>query len=139
MAQEGTNLIPGHTEMPRLEDTIHSHPCRAVAGTLSLVGNKWSVLVVMLLSEKPRRFNELKRLIGNVSQRMLTLTLRELEREGLVTRTMFSTISPRVDYALTDLGHSLKEPVTALGLWAIQNQSALAEARREFDARKAAE
>jgi DNA-binding HxlR family transcriptional regulator len=106
-----------------------------VAGTLSLVGNKWSVLVIMLLSEKPRRFNELKRSIGDVSQRMLTLTLRELEREGLVTRTVFPTIPPRVDYALTDLGHSLKEPVTALGLWAIQNQPALAEARRRFDAR----
>ncbi len=138
MAQEGTNLIPGHTEVPSLEVTLHSHPCRAVAGTLSLVGNKWSVLVVMLLSDRPRRFNELKRSIGDVSQRMLTLTLRELEREGLVTRTMFPTIPPRVDYALTELGHSLKEPVTALGLWAIQNQPALAAARHRFDAKGAA-
>jgi DNA-binding HxlR family transcriptional regulator len=138
MAQEGTRLIPGHTEVPSLEVTLHSEPCRNVAGTLSIVGNKWTVLVIMLLSEKPRRFNELKRLIGDVSQRMLTLTLRELEREGLVTRTLFPTIPPRVDYALTDLGHSLKEPVTALGLWAIQNQPALAEARRRFDTREAA-
>ena len=138
MAQEGTKLIPGHTEVPSLEVTLHSEPCHAVAGTLSLIGNKWSVLVIMLLSEKPRRFNELKRSIGDVSQRMLTLTLRELEREGLVTRTMFPTIPPRVDYALTDLGRSLKEPVTALGLWAIQNQPALAEARCRFDARETA-
>ena len=138
MAQEGTRLIPGHTEVPSLEVTLHSEPCRHVAGTLSIVGNKWTVLVIMLLSETPRRFNELKRLIGDVSQRMLTLTLRELEREGLVTRTLFPTIPPRVDYALTDLGHSLKEPVTALGLWAIQNQPALAEARRRFDTREAA-
>ncbi len=134
MAQEGTNLIPGHTEGTTLEDRFHSHPCHAVAGTLSLVGNKWSVIIIMLLSEKPRRFNELKRSIGDVSQRMLTLTLRELEREGLVSRTVFPTIPPRVDYALTDLGLSLKEPVTALGLWAIQNQPELAAARRRFDA-----
>ena len=138
MAQEGTNLIPGHTEVPSLEVTLHSEPCHAVARTLSLIGNKWSVLVIMLLSERPRRFNELKRSIGDVSQRMLTLTLRELEREGLVSRTVFPTIPPRVDYALTVLGHSLNTPVTALGLWAVQNQPELADARQRFDAREAA-
>lgn len=139
MAQEGTKLIPGHNEGTGLEDLLHSQPCQAVAGTLSLVGNKWSVIIIMLLSERPRRFNELKRSIGDVSQRMLTLTLRELEREGLVSRTVFPTIPPRVDYALTDLGRSLKEPVNALGLWAIQNQSALAAARRRFDAARGAD
>jgi DNA-binding HxlR family transcriptional regulator len=133
MTQEGTKLIPAHTDVTSLEHTIHSQPCRAVAGTLSLIGNKWSVIIIMLLSERSRRFNELKRLIGGISQRMLTLTLRELEREGLVTRTPFPTIPPRVDYALTELGHSLKEPVVALGLWAIQKQPALEAARRRFD------
>ena len=137
MAQEGTALIPGHTEVTGLADLLHSQPCRAMAATLSLIGNKWSVLVIMLLSEKPRRFNELKRLIGGVSQRMLPLTLRELAREGLVTRTVFPTIPPRVDYALTDLGHSLKAPVTDLGLWAIHNQPELTVARQRFDARNA--
>ena len=116
---------------------IHSQPCRQVAGTLSLVGDKWSVLVIMLLSEGPCRFNELKRLIGGISQRMLTFTLRGLEREGMVTRTVFPTIPPRVDYELTDLGRSLQEPVKALGIWAIQNQPALDAARRSFDARNA--
>ncbi|HVG49635.1 MAG TPA: helix-turn-helix domain-containing protein [Rubellimicrobium sp.] len=113
---------------------IHSQPCRQVAGTLSLVGDKWSVLVIMLLSEGPCRFNELKRLIGGISQRMLTFTLRGLEREGLVTRTVFPTIPPRVEYELTDLGHSLRDPVMALGLWAIRNQPVLEAARRRFDA-----
>jgi DNA-binding HxlR family transcriptional regulator len=135
MAQEGTKLIPGHTEGTTLEQMFHEHSCQAVASTLSLVGNKWSVLVIMLLSEKPRRFNELRRSIGDISQRMLTLTLRELEREGLVSRTVFPTIPPRVDYALTDLGRSLQEPVNALGLWSIRNQQELAASRRRFDAR----
>lgn len=138
MAQEGTKLIPGHTEVTSMEDVVHSQPCYAVAGTLSLIGNKWSVIIIMFLSEKPRRFNELKRLIGGISQRMLTLTLRELEREGLVTRTVFPTIPPRVDYALTDLGHSLKEPVITLGLWAIQKQPELEQARCRFDAQEQA-
>ena len=135
MAQEGTDLILDRDADSGLEVLLHSQPCQATSTTLSLIGNKWSVLIIMLLSERPRRFNELKRIIGGVSQRMLTLTLRELEREGLVTRTVFPTIPPRVDYALTDLGRSLKEPVTALGLWAIHNQPALEAARRQFDAR----
>lgn len=138
MTQEGTSLIPGPAEAPSLEEVLHSQPCQAVAGTLSLIGNKWSVTIIMLLSEGPRRFNELKRSIGGISQRMLTLTLRELEREGVVSRTAFPTIPPRVEYALTDLGHSLKEPVSAMGLWAIHNQPALEGARRRFDAGEAA-
>ena len=101
------------------------------------MGDKWAVLVIMFLSKGPRRFNELKRVIGGISQRMLTLTLRELEREGLVTRTLFPTIPPRVDYELTDLGRSLQEPVMALGCWAIRNQPALEEARNRFDAQQA--
>lgn len=135
MTQEGTDLIPDRDADSRLEVLLHSQPCQATSSTLSLIGNKWSVLIIMLLSEGPRRFNELKRIISGISQRMLTLTLRELEREGVVTRTAFPTIPPRVDYALTDLGRSLKEPVTALGLWAIHNQPALVAARRQFDAR----
>lgn len=119
----------------RIEDLIHSVDCEAAAATLAIIGNKWSVLTIMLLSDGPRRFNELKRLTGGVSQRMLTITLRQLEREGLVTRTVFPTIPPRVDYALTDLGQALKKPVMALGIWAIRNQPALTAARRRFDQR----
>jgi DNA-binding HxlR family transcriptional regulator len=110
-----------------------SEDCRAVSAVLARVGDKWSVLIIMLLGDGPRRFNEIKRMVGGISQRMLTLTLRGLERDGLVTRTVFATVPPRVDYALTDLGRSLAQPVAALGLWARAHQSDIAAARLRFD------
>ena len=124
-AQEGTKLIPGNLHVP--ED------CRAVSEVLARVGDKWTVLVVSTLGDGPKRFNELRRALGSISQRMLTLTLRALERDGLVTRTVFPTIPPRVDYELTRLGRSLLEPVSALGLWARQNRAAIEDARKRFD------
>ena len=94
--------------MPVLPPNAHlQSDCRGVASVLSRIGDKWSVLVIMMLGDGPRRFNELKRMIGGISQRMLTLTLRGLERDGLVKRTIFPTIPPRVDYELTDLGRGL--------------------------------
>jgi DNA-binding HxlR family transcriptional regulator len=107
--------------------------CRAISDILARVGDKWSVLVVSRLGDKPFRFNELRRSIGGISQRMLTLTLRGLERDGLVTRTAFPTIPPRVDYALTPLGRDLLMPVSALGEWATRNQTKIAHAREQFD------
>src|ERR1700728_2161108 len=107
--------------------------CRAVSDVLARIGDKWSVLVVSRLGDGPVRFNELRRAIGGISQRMLTLTLRGLERDGLVTRTVFPTIPPRVDYELTSLGRDLLVPVSALGEWAIRNQSKIARAREQFD------
>ncbi len=89
----------------------------------------------MMLSDGPKRFNELKRMINGISQRMLTLTLRGLERDGLVTRTIFPTIPPRVDYELTDLGRGLQQPVKALGEWAMAHQEQIASARTRFDER----
>ena len=106
---------------------------------LSRVGDKWSVFVIMLLGGGPRRFNEIKRMVGGISQRMLTLTLRGLERDGLVTRTVFPTIPPRVDYELTDLGRGLSQPVAALGKWAYEHQGEIESARTQFDGRNAAE
>jgi DNA-binding HxlR family transcriptional regulator len=108
--------------------------CRAVSGVLSRVGDKWTVLVVSTLGDGPKRFNELRKALGSISQRMLTLTLRALERDGLVTRTVFPTIPPRVDYELTRLGRSLLDPVSELGLWARKNRTAIQDARRRFDA-----
>ena len=108
--------------------------CRAVSEILARVGDKWTILVVGVLGDGPKRFNEVRRALGSISQRMLTLTLRGLERDGLVTRTVFPTIPPRVDYELTKLGRSLLEPVNGLGLWARQNRSAIADARQRFDA-----
>ena len=90
----------------------------------------------MTLFAGPKRFNEIKRLIGGISQRMLTLTLRGLERDGLVTRTIFPTIPPRVDYELTDLGRGLSEPVMALGQWAKMHRPEIETARDRFDQRQ---
>src|SRR5437879_1400161 len=111
-AQERTRVLPSNLHVP--ED------CRAVSEVLERVGDKWSVLVVVTLGEGSKRFNELRRAIASISQRMLTLTLRRLERDGLVTRTMFPTIPPRVDYELTELGRSLLGAVAGLGSWARQ-------------------
>jgi len=111
--------------------------CRAISGVLQRIGDKWSVLIVNRLGRRPMRFNELKREIGGISQRMLTLTLRGLERDGLITRTIFPTIPPRVDYELTALGRSLLEPVTALSDWALKNMVRIEAARAKFDGRTA--
>lgn len=112
-----------------------SADCRAVSGVLARIGDKWSVLIVVLLGDGPRRFTEIKRLVGGISQRMLTLTLRGLERDGLVTRTVFPTVPPRVDYALTGLGRSLRGPVEAMGSWARAHQGEIEAARARFDGR----
>ena len=124
-AQEGTSTAPGNLHVP--ED------CRAVSEVLSRVGDKWTVLVVATLGDGPKRFNELRRALGSISQRMLTLTVRALERDGLVTRTVFPTVPPRVDYEVTRLGRSLLEPVSALGLWARTHRAGIQDARRRFD------
>ncbi|RXF74115.1 winged helix-turn-helix transcriptional regulator [Hansschlegelia zhihuaiae] len=126
-----------HTDVPSFGYTgAESHDCRLVSSVLARVGDKWSVLVVMFLADGSKRFNELKRLIGGVSQRMLTLTLRGLERDGLVTRTVTPTIPPRVDYELTELGRSLQKHAVALAGWANENQAAIESARSRFDGEK---
>lgn len=111
--------------------------CRPVRQIMARVGDKWSVLIVMALRDGPRRFNDIKRAIGTISQRMLTLTLRGMERDGLVKRTVFPTNPPRVDYELTDLGHSLRAPVEALGHWAIDNETRIVDAQARFDGQAA--
>ena len=124
-------MSPGHKNVPE-------GSCLAVREVLNRVGDKWSVLVVSLLRDGPKRFTELRNLIEGISQRMLTLTLRGLERDGLVTRTVFPTIPPRVDYELTKLGRSLLDPVSTLGLWARRNRAAIQQARQRFDGSKSA-
>jgi DNA-binding HxlR family transcriptional regulator len=148
-AQEGTFLKPEHTKLTRHIDVPTRFPvlppnahlesdCRGPASILARVGDKWSVFVIVLLGNGPRRFNEIKRMVGGISQRMLTLTLRGLERDGLVTRTVFPTIPPRVDYELTDLGRGLWTPVEALGMWAREHQVEIEDARARFDRRNEA-
>lgn len=110
-----------------------ANACPAVREVLSRVGDKWSVLVVVLLRDGPQRFSELRRAIEGISQRMLTLTLRGLERDGLVTRTIYPSIPPRVDYELTHLGETLLEPVEALADWAEKHRTEIQSARQKFD------
>ena len=110
-----------------------SEDCRAVSSVLARVGDKWSVLIIVLLGDGPKRFNEIKRMVGGISQRMLTLTLRGLERDGLVTRSYFPTIPPRVEYELTRLGRSLWQAVEPLGAWAQDHVKHINRARAAFD------
>src|SRR6188508_98021 len=126
--QEGTSLIPSNLHVP--ED------CRAVSEVLARVGDKWTILVVGELGNGPKRFNEIRRALGSISQRMLTLTLRGLERDGLVTRTVFPEIPPRVNYELTRLGKTLLEPISALADWAEAYRTSIQEARERFDTRQ---
>jgi DNA-binding HxlR family transcriptional regulator len=110
----------------------YSGECLAVREVLSRVGDKWSVLIVVLLNRGPMRFNALRRSVEGISQRMLTLTLRGLERDGIVTRTVEPTTPPSVEYALTPLGRSLLKPIEALAAWARENRVAVSEARATF-------
>ena len=121
---------------PRHIDPSHER-CLAMREILNRVGDKWSVLIVGILGDGPRRFSDLKRSIEGISQRMLTLALRGLERDGLVTRTVYATIPSRVDYELTTLGRTLLEPVKALAEWADQHIPEIQRARDRFDRRSA--
>lgn len=116
---------------------VSEESCMAVREVLTRVGDKWSVLVVVVLGDGSKRFSELRRMIEGISQRMLTLTLRGLERDGLVTRTVEPTIPPRVDYELTPLGRTLLEPVMGLAAWAEKNRVVLQAARDKYDAKAA--
>ena len=125
-AQEGTKMSPSHTPVTHQD-------CLAVRDVLNRVGHKWSVLVVAMLRDGPKRFSEIRRSIEGVSQRMLTLTLRGLERDGLVTRTVEPTIPPRVDYELTKLGRNLLKPILALAAWAQEHGGDIHGARQRYD------
>lgn len=107
--------------------------CPAVREVLNRVGDKWSVLVIGLLGDGPKRFSELRRMIEGISQRMLTLTLKGLERDGLITRTVYPTIPPRVEYQLTNLGRTLLEPIVGLAKWAGKNREKIQAAREQYD------
>ena len=150
--QDGINLFPSHIPVPAPAQGLRSNVtapsdhaaaadgpclqsagCKNVAPVLNRVGDKWSMMIVMMLSNGPQRFSELKRAIDGISQRMLTLSLRGLERDGLVTRTVTPTIPPRVDYELTELGVSLREPVKALGEWAIEHIACIRAAQERYD------
>jgi DNA-binding HxlR family transcriptional regulator len=111
--------------------------CRALSSILARVGEKWTVLIVVLLGDGPKRFNEIKRMVGGISQRMLTFTLRGLERDGLVTRTVYPTTPQRVDYELTKLGATLWKAVEPLSAWARAHVSEILTSRKRFDEKDA--
>ncbi len=111
--------------------------CQSVSEILARIGDKWTLLIVSRLGGGPKRFSELQRSIDGISQKMLTTTLRNIERDGFCTRTVYPTIPPRVEYELTKLGRELLVPVKALAEWAISNRERLGAARREFDQRNA--
>lgn len=120
-------MLPGNTDV--------SSNCTAMSDILNRVGDKWSVMTVGCLREGPVRFNEIRRQIGGISQRMLTRTLRNLERDGLVTRTLYPQIPPRVEYALTPLGETLLPAISGLWDWAVAHHADIVEARDAYDAR----
>jgi len=134
-------LEPGHTDVTASAAAAAAMPdsglthgeCAKVSQVLGRVGDKWTVIVVTRLGDGSLRFSEIKRQIGDISQRMLTLTLKNLERDGLVTRTVTAVVPPRVDYALTDLGRSLLQPMQALGAWAYAHIGQMDAARARYD------
>ncbi|WMT87784.1 helix-turn-helix transcriptional regulator [Pelagibacterium sp. 26DY04] len=115
------------------EQTHPTAECLKVSQVLARIGDKWSLLIVTRLGEGPLRFGQLLRSIEDISQRMLTRTLRGLERDGLVQRTVIPSLPPRVEYELTELGRSLQGPVTVLSTWAAENLSAIDAARASYD------
>ena len=125
--EEGTKMSLGHI--------CHTEPAVEVRRVLDLVGDKWSLLVIALLGGGPHRFTELQREIGSISRRMLTLTLRQLERNGLVLRTVYPVVPPHVEYQLTPLGYTLMEAIQGIVNWTVANHAELAKAREEYDAR----
>ena len=126
-------MSPSHIDVTDLAPADIHAGCRAVTPVLARIGDKWTILVIMLLSSGSLRFNAIKKLLDGISQRMLTLTLRNLERDGLVTRTVTPSIPPRVDYELTPLGVSLRVPVMALGRWVADNLEEIERSRAAFD------
>jgi DNA-binding HxlR family transcriptional regulator len=133
--KDGTSKSPRHTR----DTGPDPDPTCEVRTILDRIADKWSLLVICLLADRTRRFSELRREIDGISQRMLTLTLRQLEREGLVSRTVFPVVPPRVDYELTELGSTLLDTIQELVAWAGKHGNEIIAARGAYDARKAAD
>jgi DNA-binding HxlR family transcriptional regulator len=131
MTEDGTLLRVPHTDVPQPVSAATAS-CQ-LRDVLDRVGDKWSVLVMALLGDGPRRYSELQRAIDGISQRMLTLTLRTLERDGLVARTVTPTSPPRVDYALTPVGETLSVEVSSLMRWAQDHREYVAKSRFRYD------
>jgi DNA-binding HxlR family transcriptional regulator len=132
--KDGTSRSPRHTR----DTGSEPDPTCEVRTILDRIADKWSLLVICVLADGTHRFSELRREIDGISQRMLTLTLRGLEREGLISRTVFPVVPPRVDYELTELGSTLLDTIQELVAWASKHGSEIIAARAAYDARAAA-
>ncbi|NWC93843.1 MULTISPECIES: helix-turn-helix domain-containing protein [unclassified Pseudomonas] len=133
-------MYPSHLKVTTCQSAssfaeLPADVCQSVSDVLARVGDKWSLLVIHMLSGRSKRFSELKRDLGSISQKMLTTTLRGLERDGYVLRTVMPTIPPRVDYELTDMGRDVLVPVTALATWAFMHRDTVEKARAVYDSR----
>lgn len=126
-------MKPSYTKVTKEKHDLLHTDCQQIGQVLARVGDKWSILIIMLLAKKPHRFTEIKRAINGISQRMLTVCLRGLERDGLIKRTVFAVMPPHVEYKLTPLGHSLTTPVIALGTWASEHIGDIKAARAVYD------
>ena len=131
-AQERRNLWPSQMLVPTPPPQPGTFPaCREVSQLLGRMGDKWTIMTITMLVQQPRRFNELKRMIGGISQQMLTRTLRSLEGDGLVSRKVHPSVPPQVEYSLTPLGQSLAQPLTALSTWILDNMEAIQSNREQ--------
>ena len=130
--EDGTSTTPRHTRENQPTTVEQTATCE-IRDLLDRLADKWSLLVVELLGDGTQRFTELKRRIDGISQRMLTLTLRQLERDGMVTRTVHPTVPPRVDYELTSLGRSLLEAIQPIVIWTRINRPEIIESRQRYD------
>ena len=119
------------------QESLTPTDCRGLADVLSSVGDKWTIMVVGPLSKGQLRYNEIRRQVSGISQRMLTLTLKRLEADGIVTRTLFPSVPPRVDYELTELGQTLRAALVPLHRWAARNRQIIAENRAKYHRRSA--
>lgn len=123
-----------NTSVP--DSTLSAADCKGLADVLATIGDKWTIMIVGTLSKGPLRYNEIQRRVGGISQRMLTLTLKRLEIDGIVTRTLFPSVPPRVDYELTQLGQTLRGALVPLHLWAAQNKETIAINRTHAGAKE---
>ena len=127
MAQDGTFLVEANIPVP--DAALSAADCTGLADVLAGVGDKWTILVVGALAKGPLRYSEVRRRVGGISQRMLTLTLKRLEADGIVTRTVFPSVPPRVDYELTGLGQTLRGALVPLHVWAAEHKAVIARNR----------
>jgi DNA-binding HxlR family transcriptional regulator len=133
VAQEGTFPSEANTFVP--DSSLSATDCKGLADVLASVGDKWTIMVVGALSKGSLRYNEIQRRVSGISQRMLTLTLKRLETDGIVTRTLFPSVPPRVDYELTELGQTLRGALVPLHVWASKNKEVIARNRMEVTRR----